>query len=59
MSNSTVVDCGSAGQWTDLVSAPLTPSTPPYIKSEPRDDNAFRKVNLKSFKVNSIIFNLI
>ena len=51
MSNSTVVDCGSAGQWTDLVSAPLTPSTPPYIKSEPRDDNAFRKVNFKSFKL--------
>lgn len=38
-------DGGSAG-WTDLhlTSAPLTPSTPPYIKSEPRDDHAFRKV---------------
>jgi beta-phosphoglucomutase-like phosphatase (HAD superfamily) len=33
--------------WTDshLTSAPLTPSTPPYIKTEPRDDNSFRKVN--------------
>lgn len=36
---------GSAA-WTDLhlVSAPLTPSTPPYIKTEPRDDSAYRKV---------------
>ena len=34
------------GTWTDphLASAPLTPSTPPYIKTEPRDDNSFRKV---------------
>ncbi|XP_057368023.1 uncharacterized protein LOC130689024 isoform X1 [Daphnia carinata] len=34
------------GTWTDphLTSAPLTPSTPPYIKTEPRDDNSFRKV---------------
>lgn len=39
----TVVDCGSTG-WTDLVSAPLTPSIPLYTKSEPRDDNPFRKV---------------
>lgn len=33
--------------WTDphLTSAPLTPSTPPYIKAEPRDDASFRKVN--------------
>ncbi|XP_046449469.1 protein eyes shut-like isoform X4 [Daphnia pulex] len=36
----------SEGTWTDphLTSAPLTPSTPPYIKTEPRDDNSFRKV---------------
>ena len=39
--------------WTDLnlVSAPLTPSTPPYIKSEPRDDNsAYRKVRQILFR---------
>lgn len=32
--------------WTDphLTSAPLTPSTPPYIKTEPCDDTSFRKV---------------
>ena len=43
MSITTVVDCGSNG-WTDLLSAPLTPSIPPYMKTEPQDDNAFRKV---------------
>ena len=41
----------ASATWTDLNlvnSAPLTPSTPPYIKTEPRDDNsAFRKVLLK------------
>ena len=31
------------GNWDHLISAPLTPSTPPYIKTEPHDDN-FRKV---------------
>ena len=32
------------GNWDHLISAPLTPSTPPYIKTEPHDDN-FRKVS--------------
>lgn len=41
------------GTWTDphLTSAPLTPSTPPYIKTEPRDDNSFRKVIFKEFSI--------
>ena len=48
---------GSAA-WTDLhlVSAPLTPSTPPYIKSEPRDENAFRKVWTIQFQIPFEIF---
>lgn len=34
--------------WADLhlSAAPLTPSTPPYIKTEPREDGSFRKVLL-------------
>ena len=34
------------GTWDHLISAPLTPSTPTYIKSEPRDDNSLRKVDV-------------
>jgi hypothetical protein len=33
------------GAWDQVVDTPLTPSTPTYIKVEPRDDNALRKVH--------------
>ena len=40
------------GNWDHLISAPLTPSTPPYIKTEPHDDN-FRKVTHAMIKKES------
>ena len=46
------------GNWDHLISAPLTPSTPPYIKTEPHDDN-FRKVTHAMIKKESKMLRAI